>query len=493
MTVSLRLRLLLSLLAVLLLMAAPAFYGATRVAALRDIVLELRGQAAQSALAVGRLEAALAQVDRYQRAYVATADTALAARMHTALREGIGQIALLRAAGYGDLVDAAGLRLEEVRDAAAQLETHMAAGRLEAATAYLVADATPRVERTRAAVPALAAAIDAKTSARVPIAQRSAITAGTATTVATFVALVLAGALALTVARVLTRPLDRLRFAMARVADGTFETPPDLPYERADEVGDLSRSFRTMTLRLAETDRLKAEFVGSASHDLKTPIAVITGYTELMQDELDAPQHARHREMLRAIAEQARTMQRRVDQLLEISRVESGRLRLGLEEINVRHFAGELHRAFAATARARDIQLELCIHERTPRVITGDPDVLRTDVLGNLLDNALKFTPARGLVRVSIRPDGEGLGLEVADTGRGIPAERLEHIFDRYYQGRAAGRGAGLGLAIARAGVEAHGGHIAVHSRVERGTRVRITLPVHVPASAEPPRPVAAG
>jgi signal transduction histidine kinase len=480
---SLRLRFLLSLLAVVTLMAVPAFYAANRVTELRDIVLELRGQAAQSALAVGRLEAALVEVGLEQRDWVLLADDEFAERTRAAIAAAEAEIATLRAAGYGDLVDAAGPRLEPLHDATAALERLLDQRMLDEATSYLHAEAMPAVAAARAAVPPLAAAIDARTDEAVPVAQRSAAAAARAATAAVLVALALAGALALAAAGVVTRPLDRLRFAMARVAEGSFDTQTDLPYDRQDEVGDLSRSFRTMTLRLAELDRLKAEFVGTASHDLKTPISIISGYTELIQEELSGPRHARHREMLKSVADQTRTLQRRVDQLLEISRMESGRVRLGLEEINVRYFADELHRAFGPVARLRDIALELNIQAGTPPYLTADPDILGTDVLGNIIGNALKFTPAGGVVRMDIRPNGERIEIEISDTGPGIAQDQLDHIFDKYYHGRGASGGAGLGLAIAKAGVEAHGGRIDVQSRVGRGTRFRVTLPV---------RPVAA-
>lgn len=482
---SLRRRFLLSLLAVLALMALPALYGAGRVIALRDIVLELRGQGAQAALAAGRLQAALLDLDRYQRAYVATTDRELAARMREAMRAATGEITALRASGYGDVVDSVGIHLGPLAETALRLETLVEQGQLEAATAYLTAAGTPLLERERARIPALAAAIDAKIGARVPVAQRSATTAGTATSLAVLVALALAGLLAVSAARVLTRPLDQLRFAMARVADGAFDTPAELPYERADEIGHLSRSFRTMTLRLAELDRMKAEFVGSASHQLKTPISVINGYAELMQEELSDTLPVRHRELLRSLSRQTQTLQRRVDQLLEISRMESGRLRLGLEEIDLRHFVDEVYRAYAPAARMREIRLELRVHDRAPRHIFADPDVLRTEIIGNLMGNALKFTPTGGMIVISVMPDGDRVHLEVADTGPGISEEHLQHIFEKYYQGRGTRGGSGLGLAIARAAVEAHGGRIEVQSRPGRGSRFRVSLPVRT--VAQPP------
>lgn len=481
---SLRVRFLLSLLAVLALMAGPAAYAVSQVTKLRDMVLELRGQAAQSALAVGRLEAALVSVDRNQRVFVATTDPDVAALARAGSSDVAAAIATLRAAGYGDLVANAGIRVEPLRHSTSHLETLVGQGLLEEATAYLIDDATPLIERARAAVPRIAAAIDLDTGARVPVAQHSAVTAGTATTAAVLVGVAFAIALAIAAARVLTGPLDRLRRAMARVADGTFESPFDLPYERDDEIGDLSRSFRTMTRRLAELDRLKAEFVGTISHDLKTPVSVITGYAELIQDELSGSLNTRQRDMLHTLSEQTRTLQRRVDQLVEISRMESGRLRLGLEEVNLRHFAQEVHREFEPEARMRGLRLELSVHERTPLFIIADPDVLRTDVIGNLMRNALEFTPSGGEVRLSIRPDGQRVILEVADTGPGIPHDQLERIFDRYYQSRGTSVGQGLGLAIAKAGIENHGGRIDVQSRLGRGTRFRVTLPVRSVSSS---------
>ncbi|HEX6135849.1 MAG TPA: HAMP domain-containing sensor histidine kinase [Longimicrobiales bacterium] len=469
---SLRRRFLLSLLAVLGLMAGPALFAASRVLALRDIVLELRGEAAQSALAVGRLEAALVQVDRQQRAYVATADPDFAARMRAATNRAAGEASALRDAGHGELVDVAAVRISRIVEVNRRIEELVTQGELEVATDYLLDQALPEIDRARAAVPALAAAIDAKTGERAAVAKRSAIVAGTATTAAVFIAALLAAALAIAAARVLTQPVERLRLAMARVADGSLEAPVHLPYDRVDEVGELARSFRTMTQRLAELDRLRAEFVGSTSHDLKTPISIIAGYAELIHDELRGPSHARHRELLRSLSEQAQTLQRRVDQLLEISRMEAGRVQLGLEEINVRYFATELLHAFEPTARARELRLELHVHDAVPPFLVADPDVLRTDVLNNLIDNALRFTPAGGVIRIAILPDADRVNIEVDDTGRGMTQEQLDHLFDRYYQG------AGLGLAIAKAGVEAHGGRIHVISRPGRGTRVRVSLPV---------------
>jgi signal transduction histidine kinase len=477
---SLRLRFLLSLLAMLALMALPAVYAAGRVNQLRDIVLELRGQAAQAGLAAGRLQAAVDQVDRYQRVYVATGDPDFAQRVRDALAAMTGEIELLRVAGYGDVVAAGGLHVEALQATVARTEQLVETGQLDSATVFVTTAAMPVLAQAHGAIPAIAAAIDMKTADRVVTAERSARAAGAAARIALLISVVVALALAVSVARLLSRPVERIRLAMARVAEGTFETPADLPYDRADELGHLSRSFRTMTFRLAELDRLKAEFVGTASHDLKTPISIINGYAELLQEELHDVLRPRHHDLLRAMIEQTHSLQRRVEQLLEISRMEAGRLRLGLEEIDLRHFTEEVRRAFEPAARLNGLRFEVDVHHGAHPVLVADPDVLRTDVLGNLIGNALKFTPAGGTIRLNVRRDGPHIHLEVVDTGPGIPPDQLEHIFEKYYQGRGSRGGAGLGLAITRAAVEAHGGRIEVQSWVGRGSRFRVVLPAGV-------------
>lgn len=474
----LRTRVLLSLLAMVGLMAIPALYGLARVMEVRDIALEMREQAAQSALAIGELETALQEFAHYQRSYVAVPDEPEAQRYAEAsLQRANGLVARLRANGYEDVVANADLPLAEMRDAFEQIDLLLRYGHLAAATDYLGYAGVPLVTRARSAMQPLAQAVDRRTRQHVAAAERSAAAATTALATAVLVAIILAIFLAFAVSSVLTRPLDRLRYSMARVAEGSFEAPQTLPYHRRDEVGELFRSFRAMTLRLAELDRLKAEFVGIASHDLKTPISVITGYAELMEEELSPELGKRHKDLLRSLGEQTQSLQRRVDQLLEISRMEAGRLRLGLEEIYIRHFADGLEREYEPAARARGLTFELLVHERVPPFLIADPDVLRSDVLGNLIGNALKFTPPGGAVSVHFRPDGNRLIIDVADTGPGIPAENMPHVFEKYWQGRGSRGGAGLGLAIARAAVEAHGGRLDVQSRVGKGSRFRVIVP----------------
>lgn len=471
--------LLLSLLTVLAVMVVPAVYAVNRVRDVRRIALDLREDAARSALAVGRLQAGLARLDRYQRGFVATGDPELQRRSGAALRRMDLHLQGLAASGYADVADHTAFPLDSLRAVTTRIAGLMAEGRLDEATTVLGAETLPLLNRAEAATATLAAAIDRATAAQVDRADRLTAAAVSATTTALIVAMVLALALAILAARLLRHPLVRLSASMATVANGRFEPPSDLPYDRNDELGDLARSFRAMALRLADLDRMKAEFVGVATHDLKTPISVIAGYAEMLQEELNGSLDRRHRDIVLALAGQARTLGRRVEQLLEISRMEASGLRLGLEEINLRHFTASLEKAHAATAARHRIAFSTAVADSTPSFLIADPDCLQIEVLGNLLENGFRFTPPGGRVHLHVSGHGGTVIFEVRDTGRPIPSEDLGYIFDRYYQGRGLGRvGSGLGLPIARAGVIAHGGEIQVESGTGE-TIFRVVLPVH--------------
>ncbi|HUG41206.1 MAG TPA: ATP-binding protein [Longimicrobiales bacterium] len=475
----LRTLLLLSLLTVLAVMVVPAVYAVNRVRDVRRIALDLREDAARSSLTVGRLSAGLARLDRYQRAFVATGDPEHQRRSGAAVRQLELHLQALSRSGYADVAEATEFPIDGLRAVTARIDDLMAERRLDEATALMGAQARPLLARADAATAALAAALDRATAAQVERADRLTAAAVSATTTALIVAVVLALALAIIAARLLSRPLLRLSASMATVASGRFDPPSDLPYHRNDELGELSRSFRSMSLRLADLDRMKAEFVGVATHDLKTPISVISGYAEMLAEELNGTLDRRHGEIVRALAMQARTLGRRVEQLLEISRMEASGLRLGLEEINLRHFTASLEKAHSAAAARHRIAFSTAVTDSAPSFLIADPDCLQTEVLGNLLENGFRFTPPGGRVHLHVSGEGGMVAFEVRDTGRSIPAEDRAFVFDRYYQGRGLGRvGSGLSLPIARAGVLAHGGEIQVESGTGE-TIFRVTLPVH--------------
>jgi len=255
--------------------------------------------------------------------------------------------------------------------------------------------------------------------------------------------------------------------------------PEDLPYERSDEIGHLSRSFGSMTQRLAELDRLKAEFVSLASHELKTPINVIAGYSELLTEGLYGDLDERQVEVLVLVQEQTRALTRLVNQLLDLSRFEAGGVRIEPQPVDLTELLAEVEGSFRALATQKQIRFTINVDPSVPDRVTLDPDRIRHEVLGNLLSNAFKFTGTGGEVSVRAWSRNGSMHLEVSDTGTGIPHDQLDHIFEKYYQvGSAAkAKGSGLGLAIAKHVMEAHGGRIEASSVVNQGTTFHLVLP----------------
>jgi len=231
---------------------------------------------------------------------------------------------------------------------------------------------------------------------------------------------------------------------------------------------------------LTELRRLEAvrrDFVANVSHELKTPLTSISGYAEtLLGDATDA--ETTHR-FLGTILSNARRMQRLVDDLLDLSRIESGRWQPTLSEVDVAAVARESWAALAARAAAHGVELALDIGSGAERV-AADPDALR-QVLTNLMENSLRYTPAGGRVICMTKRVEDGVAVGIHDDGLGIPREHLPRIFERFYRADASRSreegGTGLGLAIVKHLVEAHGGRVSAESERGSGTTVTCVFP----------------
>ena len=294
--------------------------------------------------------------------------------------------------------------------------------------------------------------------------------------------LALAGLIAITIVRSISEPVRELDVGMQAVADGDFRRPLRIMSHRDDEFGRLAVSYQEMTKRLAELDKLKAEFVSIASHELKTPINVILGYLQLLDEGLYGPLTPRQHEVIGTLGAQGQALSRLVQQLLDISRFEAGGGRLDLREVDVERFVSELEAAFHVLALQRDIRFHLLTGEGLPELVQWDADRMN-EVLGNLLSNAFKFTERGGRVDLEVTRIADGIRFLVRDTGAGIAPAQLPHVFRKFYQAdnqaSASLKGTGLGLAIAKEIVEAHGGRISVDSTPGVGTTFLIELPSH--------------
>ena len=234
---------------------------------------------------------------------------------------------------------------------------------------------------------------------------------------------------------------------------------------------------------LRRLEAVRRDFVANVSHELKTPLTSISGYAETILAE--RPDPALERRFLATILSNARRMQHLVDDLLDLSRIESGRWVPAVEPVGVAEAAQEAWAALGdRAAHGPELALELAPGAPT---VDADPDAVR-QVLTNLLENSLRYTPVEGRITCWTRPEDGGVMLGVTDTGQGIAAEHLPRIFERFYRVDAARSrdegGTGLGLAIVKHLVEAHGGRVGAESERGRGTTVFCWFPPASPAPA---------
>jgi signal transduction histidine kinase len=265
-------------------------------------------------------------------------------------------------------------------------------------------------------------------------------------------------------------PVGDLIEAANRVAEGDYSARV---VERGPgEVSSLAHTFNSMVERLQTNEELRRRLLADVTHELRTPLTVIQGNLEGLLDGVYPVEESR----LNALLEETWVMSRLINDLRTLSLVESGALQLQREPVNLEELARSAALAFQVQADRAGVVL---LVEAEPGMHDIDADAERVRaVIENLIANALRFTPEGGKVLVRcVRESEELVSITVSDTGRGIPQEDLPHIFDRFYKSSDS-RGMGLGLAIARSLVEAHGGEISAESQPGKGTTVRFSLPV---------------
>ena len=272
-------------------------------------------------------------------------------------------------------------------------------------------------------------------------------------------------------ARIFARRIRRLERAADRIAGGKFDEP--IEDSSPDELGQLARAFDRMRQRLAGLEHARREFIANASHELRTPLFTLGGHLELLLDEdLD---EGTKREFLVRMREQVDRLTKLAAELLDLSRLDAGRLRVDREPVDLTRIAELLVEEFDAVAQGSDHRLEPQLDGRA----TGLGDEQRILQVGRaLIENALRHTPTGTRVRVRTAGDEEQVVLAVEDDGPGIAPDDAVHVFERFYRGDGTGRasGSGLGLAIARELAEAMQGEIAVTSEPGR-TVFTLSLP----------------
>jgi two-component system sensor histidine kinase BaeS len=294
-------------------------------------------------------------------------------------------------------------------------------------------------------------------------------------------AVAVAAALATTLAvswfitRRLTRPVAAMATAATRIADGDYDTR--VPASRLGaEFTLLDNAFNRMAATLQGTERRRRELLADLAHELRTPVATLDSFLEGIEDDV-IPATGQTWQTMR---QQTARLRRLVDDVDSVSRAEERQLQVGPQPVNVDAVVAEAVRAATAAFHDKRVVLQRQTSP-VPAQVRADPDRLR-EILDNLLSNALRHTPAGGTVTVTTTTDRARVAVSVADTGEGIAAEHLPHLFDRFYRADPARShttgGSGIGLTIARALAHAHGGDLhAASDGPDRGAVFTLTLP----------------
>lgn len=277
------------------------------------------------------------------------------------------------------------------------------------------------------------------------------------------------------VSRRIVGPLQRMVVATRRISTGRYKER--VPVQEDDELGSLSESFNTMASALQETERQRREFIADVSHELRTPLSTLQGYMEGLIDGVIEPSD----DTWGLLYTEAERMRRLVEDLQQLSQAEAGQLTLDPKPISPEESIVRSTESMVPLFAEKGVTLESEVPEDMPRIVADTDRVVQ--ILTNLLRNALRYTPAAGQVVVEAGVSGDEVRFAVRDTGAGIVAEHLPHVFERFYRAEKSrsreGGGSGVGLAISKALVEAMDGRIRAESMGPgKGASFSFTLPV---------------
>lgn len=266
-------------------------------------------------------------------------------------------------------------------------------------------------------------------------------------------------------------PLIKLKNIALKIGEGNFDVLAD---ETMDgELGSLAKTMNVMSSSIVNKENLKNEFISSISHELRTPLTIIKGWAITLQSESD--KNTIVGEGLMLIEKESDRLTNMVEELLDFSRLSSGRMELKVSEINLSEIAKLVNKQLQFRAKTGGIDMVVNYDEK-PVIIMADKDRIK-QILINLLDNALKFTESGGVIITNITQDENNAVLEVIDTGIGIKSEEISLITGKFYKGGSNNSHTGLGLSICEEIIKLHGGNMTITSKIGEGTSVRVILP----------------
>lgn len=479
--VPLRVRLVLGMLMLGAILVAPLVFTRYALKNLFADIEQLQSQDFRASLQLGRLRATADVVRRSDDQIGGLRDSSGAPTLRTAvmtLRGLADSLNLLATGPSYAAVDTAVAEIERFTTVSLGAMSRGDYDRVDTLSAQAI---RPGLARLIAAVATAESALRVETGNRVRGARDETARARQLSLTALMLALLFAAIVATWIIVSIERPVADLQLGMERVASGQFDHKLAIASRRGDEFGRLADSYAAMAQRLGELDRLKAEFVSMASHELKTPLNVILGYLTLLDDGVYGPLNDKQRDVIHTLERQSHALNRLVRQLLDVSKYDAGGATLDVQPLDTRAFFAELENSLIVLAQQRGVNFSVTAASGMPSEVWWDHDRM-TEAIGNLVTNACKFTPRGGVV--ALHGDGEpgSVRIEVRDSGVGIPAPELPHVFRKFFQAgnqetAANAAGTGLGLAIVRGIIEAHGGSVHVSSEVGVGTTFTILLP----------------
>lgn len=267
-------------------------------------------------------------------------------------------------------------------------------------------------------------------------------------------------------------PVREVTAMAGRIASGDYNARINKSYD--DEMGELCDTINNLAGELGTTDRIKNDFISSVSHELRTPLTAIKGWSETILGCTPNDRDTIEKGM-RVIIEETGRLSSMVEDLLDFSRMQSGRFRMAIDKIDILAELGEAVLMFSDRARREGLTLLYDEPDSLPPLM-GDRNRLR-QVFVNILDNAFKYSESGGVVKVGTVNNGNHIKIIISDTGCGIPQKDLPHVKQKFFKGNLTRRGSGIGLAVADEIVCLHGGTLEIDSEENKGTAVTIILP----------------
>ena len=274
--------------------------------------------------------------------------------------------------------------------------------------------------------------------------------------------------------RYVTDTLAALGAFARHISDGSFGAKLDV--SGADELGTLAGQINELSGEIARSNRLQTEFISSVSHELRTPLTAIGGWAETLG--YDEAIRGESRRGVEISARETGRLSKRVEELLEFTRIQDGRFRLNMEQVDIAAEVEDAIFTYSRLFQQQNITLRYSGGAEDLPVIEGDPERLR-QVLLNLLDNAVKYGGEGGEIAVTLGMEAGRVRIAVRDHGQGIPENELPRVKEKFYKGSGKARGSGIGLAVCEEIVTRHGGKLTIENAADGGVLATVLLPVN--------------